>query len=222
MRVPADWVGVSAQREPAGSTVAIERGRAHTPVPALLSDAEVMMRSRVNPEWFAEVYQRHHAVIHRFLRRRVATDTADDIAAETFARAFAAVDRYSPRFVSARPWLFGIAANVLRQHFRSGRRAQSAYAVLAGLVPPEADPSTTAVERVDAERDAKPFQRHVAALPEREQIVLRMRADHHLTYAEIAEALGIPIGTVRSRLARARVHVKNQDGHHGPAVGSRH
>ncbi len=203
---------MSAQREQGQSAVLVERGQVRITAPARLSDAEVMVRARVNPEWFAEVYKRHHAVVRRFLGRRVAPDTADDIAAETFARAFATLDRYSPTFVSARPWLFGIASNLLRQHFRSGRRARSAHALLAGLVPAVADPSTTAVERVDAERDARPLQCQVAALPEREHVVLKLRVDHHLTYTEIAEALGIPIGTVRSRLARARVRVKNHGG----------
>lgn len=94
----------------------------------MLSDAEEIQASWSDPQRFAVVFDRHFAALHRFLRRRVGKDLADDLAAETFARAFGARHRYDLVYQDARPWLFGITANLLRRHRRTERQRLLAQA----------------------------------------------------------------------------------------------
>ncbi len=185
--------------------------RAAQPATAGLSDADLIARSVDQPEWFAEIYRRHHATIERYLARRAGHAAAADLAAEAFARAFAGRDRYWTAVASARPWLHGIAANLLRQHFRSAARANRAHARWAGYTPPEPDATARADERVDAARRVRRIRDGLRSLPPGEAEVVRRRAERDLTYAETATDLGLPIGTVRSRLSRARARVLRWD-----------
>ena len=130
---------------------------------------------------------------------------AEELAAETFAQALAARRRYDTAHADARPWLYGIAVNLLRRHYRDEERALRAYA-RSGADPLVADePSLAGL-------DAAAMGPAVAAAPrrappiEREALLLYAWAD--LGYGEIAAALGIPVGTVRSRLSRARARVR--------------
>jgi RNA polymerase sigma-70 factor (ECF subfamily) len=163
---------------------------------ATLSDAEAIRRSRDRPEAFAAIYERHHAAVHNYLRRRLGADAADDMAAETFVRAFGARAGYRPQSPTARPWLLGIAANLIGDHRRVEARAlrawQRAAAELACSVdaqPAGVDPQLVAGLRRLSRRDRE---------------ALLLLAWGELSYAEIGEALGIPIGTVRSRIHHAR------------------
>src|SRR5450759_986183 len=83
------------------------------------SDAQVIAASRVEPRVFAAVFDRHYDAVHRYLARRVGSDLADDLAADTFTTAFDARRRYDTTHPDARPWLFGIATNILRHHHRA-------------------------------------------------------------------------------------------------------
>ena len=152
---------------------------------------------------FVAIFERHFDAIHRYLRRRVGRDLADDLAAETFARAYAGLAQFDPRS-DARPWLFGIAANVLRRHYRDEERKLRAYArtgvdpaIAAELVP---------VERLDA--TGPRLAAALADLPPVERDALLLYAWGELDYAEIAQALAVPVGTVRSRLHRARARIR--------------
>jgi RNA polymerase sigma-70 factor (ECF subfamily) len=158
------------------------------------SDAELIRRSQDEPEAFGVVFDRHVGTVHAFAQRRVGRDLAEEVTAETFARGFAARGRYDAQHPAALPWLLGIASNVMRRHWRAERRRLDAYARAAGqerhdAAPPEVDGAVL---------------RAVARLPRRQREVLLLAAWADLTYAEIAHALGLPVGTVRSRLARAR------------------
>ncbi len=175
------------------------------------TDAELIVESLDRPELFEEIYRRHHRVVCRHIERRTGPDTGADIAAEVFVSAFAARHRYRVEYASARPWLFGIAANLLRQHFRTRQRATRAHQRLTttslGYVPDTTEESS---RRVDASLAAPDLAKSLAVLRAVEREVLLAYAIGDLSYVEIAEALGIPVGTVRSRLARARQRIRRR------------
>ncbi len=157
------------------------------------SDAELIRRSQREPEAFGSVFDRHVAAVHAFAQRRIGHDLAEEVTAETFARGFEARGRYDAVHESALPWLLGIASNVLRRHWRTERRRLDAYARAARHERPGAAPDVDGA-----------VLRAVARLPRRQREVLLLAAWADLSYAEIAHALGLPVGTVRSRLSRAR------------------
>ncbi len=165
------------------------------------SDAEAIAASVDRPAAFDAVFERHVAAVHAFAQRRIGIDLAEDVTAETFARAFSARRRFDRDQPSARPWLLGIASNVMRRHWRTERRRLAAYA-----------------KSVDAERPGSPPSAETAALaalarlPLRQREVVLLHAWADLSYEEIARALDVPIGTVRSRLARARRSLTHVDG----------
>lgn len=173
------------------------------------SDREVILTSRERPEQFEAVFDRHGATIYRYLRRRVGTALAEDLAAETFARAFRARHTFDPRGESALPWLFGIAANLLRMHRRAEERRLRAYARAAehGAQP---SPSADSDRRLDAVALRPALADALAGLPAGQRDVLLLHAWARLSHEEIAAALEISAGTVRSRLHRARTHVQER------------
>jgi RNA polymerase sigma-70 factor, ECF subfamily len=149
----------------------------------------------VRAEAFEELFERQFDSIYGYLARRIGPELARDLASETFTRAFAARKRYDPARGQARPWLFGIANNLLRRHYRDEERRLRALA------------------RLDAAREAAPPEEPrladaLATLPREERDALLLFAWADLAYAEIASILGVPVGTVRSRLHRARAHVR--------------
>jgi RNA polymerase sigma factor (sigma-70 family) len=172
-----------------------------------LTDGELLERSVADPASFAGLFDRHHGELYRYLRRRVGPSLAADIAAETFLTAFARRDRYRPDGQSVRPWLYGIAHNLLRNHSRSERRQWLAYA-RHGEVPDvdqsAADAFGNADSRADAAAAAARIGPVMAGLAPADRDVLLLFAWADMSYADIASALQIPVGTVRSRLNRAR------------------
>ena len=163
------------------------------------TDAGALEASRSDPRAFAVVFERHFEPISRYLRRRVSRDLADELAAETFVRAFEHRDRYRPERDDALPWLYGIATNLLRQHFRREERELRAFA-RTGVDP--------AREEVPHDPAGARLAAALAQLTEGERDVLFLFAWAELDYEEIAHALGIPGGTVRSRLHRARAKLR--------------
>lgn len=171
-----------------------------------LTDAQIISMSNADPDRFGEIFDRHFAAVHRYVNRRIGRELADDLASETFSVAFRSRERFDPEREDAGPWLYGIAANLLRDHHRSERRRLLAYAKTG--VDPTLDGGFDAVDaRLDAGVEGPAVARALARLAagDRETLLLYAWAD--LTYREIAEALAIPIGTVRSRLSRARRQV---------------
>src|SRR5436190_3861058 len=157
------------------------------------------------PGAFATLFDRHAGTVFRFLVRRVGRDTADELLGETFRIAFERRPAYDTSRPSARPWLYGIATNLLARHRRTEARRLRATALLAIT---RATLDTDAVDAADAAVDASHlFPRvtdAIAELPDGERDALMLHAWEELSYDEIAAALDIPIGTVRSRLNRAR------------------
>jgi RNA polymerase sigma factor (sigma-70 family) len=170
------------------------------------SDREVILASRERPEHFEAVFDRHAATVYRYLRRRVGSALAEELAAETFARAFRARHRFDPRCESALPWLFGIAANLLRMHRRAEERRLRAYAraVERGVQP---SPTADSDRRLDALALRPALADALADLPAGQREVLLLHAWARLSHEQIAAALAISSGTVRSRLHRARTQV---------------
>lgn len=171
------------------------------------ADAAALACSRDDPEAFVLVFERHFDAVFRFLRRRVGSDRAEDLAAEVFVQAFRGRLSYDTARADARPWLYGIAANLLGRHYREEERQLRAYA-RTGVDPLAQDgrvPAGVEAAWVDLELAAA-----LAALPHLERETLLLHAWAELDPAEIAEALGVPAATVRTRLHRARRRLRER------------
>jgi RNA polymerase sigma-70 factor (ECF subfamily) len=181
-------------------------------------DGDVIVSSFERPELFEAVFDRHAKTIYRYLRRRVGEALAEELTAETFARAFRGRRRFDCRGESALPWLYGIAANLLRMHRRTEERRFRAYARAAGrsLAPP---PSCDSDQRLDAAALRPVLAAALADLPHAHREVLLLHAWADLSHEEIAVALDISAGTVRSRLHRARAHVAERLARTGNKAG---
>jgi RNA polymerase sigma factor (sigma-70 family) len=171
---------------------------------AVPADAVILAASVGDPQAFATVFERHFAVIHRWLHRRVGAPLAEDLAAETFTRAFDRRATFDARHADARPWLFGIAANLVHDHRRSELRRLRALARVERWEAGAEDVATGAVARADAAALGPAVAIALAQLRDEERDVLLLVAWAGLEYDEVARATGVPIGTVRSRLHRAR------------------
>jgi RNA polymerase sigma factor (sigma-70 family) len=166
-------------------------------------DGTLIERSvRVRPDAFVRVVQRHEAAVHGFLARRAGRQAADDLLGEVWVRAFAARGGYDAGRADARPWLYGIARNVLRAHWRAGPDPGHAAAEEA------ADPWDDVVDRLDSAARVRALVSALRALPAAEHDVLLLVAWEQLTPAEAAAVLGVPQGTARSRLHRARAALR--------------
>jgi RNA polymerase sigma-70 factor, ECF subfamily len=168
------------------------------------SDAEVIARSLVEPAAFGALFDRHAEPLFRFLVRRVGPDAADGLLADVFRIAFERREAFDLGRDTARPWLYGIASNALAKHHRTEGRRLRAMAALAARPAVTDDPGDRAAVVVDAGRTCTRVVEALAELPAGERDVVLLVAWEDLTYDEVAAALGVPVGTVRSRLHRAR------------------
>jgi RNA polymerase sigma-70 factor (ECF subfamily) len=141
------------------------------------------------------LFELHFDSVYGFLARRVGPDAGRDLAAETFVQALAGRRRFDPRRGEPRAWLFGIAHNLLRHHYRDEERRLAALA--------RAEPA-----RDDAAADEPRLAAALAALSVEERDALLLYAWADLSYDEIAAALAVSVGTVRSRLHRARARLR--------------
>jgi RNA polymerase sigma-70 factor (ECF subfamily) len=172
-------------------------------------DGEAITASLAEPSAFGVIFERHFSVIHGYLRRRLDRQLADELASQTFLVAFDRRAAFDPRRASSRPWLFGIATNLARNHRRREIRELAAIAALA----PDPVIGIDGVEsRIDAERMRGLLAQALADLPSGEADVLLLLVWAELDQSEIADALSIPVGTVKSRLARARVRLQTSLG----------
>lgn len=168
------------------------------------SDAELIAESTSHPEVFGHVFDRHVDALHAFFIRRVGPALAEDLTAETFARAFAGRDRFVAVHPSAAPWLYGIATNLVHSSRRGERRRLAAYARAEVRVELQKDAFAEADARVDATRLASRITGVLLDLNAGDRDALLLFAWEQLSYAEIATALDIPVGTVASRISRSR------------------
>ena len=170
-------------------------------------DGDLIRRSIVDGRLFERVFDRHHAVIHRFLRARVGLEVADDLASEVFTTAFRRRAAYDTTWPDARPWLFGIAVNLLRAHRQSEERRLRAYA-RAGAEPAsnpgELDGHVEAFDRLGD------ISLALLSLSERDRDLILLLAWGDLSYEQLGVALEIPVGTVRSRVSRVRARLRER------------
>ena len=168
------------------------------------TDAAVIRASRLDPSAFGVVFDRHWVRIHRYCVVR-AGPPGEDVAAETFRVAFERRSDYDGR-EDAGPWLYGIATNLLRNWFRSASRGQRALRRTPGQAP--GDDLEDALERAAAQRMGPELAAVLRELTAEERDALLLHACAELSYSQIARATGVPIGTVRSRIHRARTRVR--------------
>ena len=186
------------------------------------TDADVIGRSLADPRCFAVVFDRHAGVVFRFLVRRVGRDTADELLGDTFRIAFERRATFDLERESARPWLYGIATNLLAKHRRTEGRRLRATARIAGAFRDDGIGVADAVARAVDARDAYSVVTNaIAKLPDGERDALLLYVWEELDYEDIAAALGIPVGTVRSRLNRARTRLRELVGPSGETVSTR-
>jgi RNA polymerase sigma factor (sigma-70 family) len=167
------------------------------------SDGAIIERSRSEPELFAEVFDRHYAAIHGYVARRLGPSLAEDVASETFLIAFDRRARWNPAHLDARPWLYGIAFNLVSRHRRAEVRRYRALA-RAGSTDALDGHADGVAARLDVEAFRGRLAAALAEIAESDREVLLLVAWAGLNCEEAAQALGIPPGTARSRLHRAR------------------
>ncbi|MEV8634686.1 RNA polymerase sigma factor [Streptosporangium sp. NPDC051023] len=161
-----------------------------------------------DPAAFSELFDEHAQAIYRYAARTTGDwAAAEDVVSLTFLEAWRLRGRLEPEGDSVVPWLFGIATNVLRNKTRATRRHRAALS----RIPPGDPVPDFADELVGRFEDAQRVEAAHTALAQlsstdREIITLCVWAG--LDYAGTAEALGIPVGTVRSRLSRARTRLR--------------
>jgi RNA polymerase sigma factor (sigma-70 family) len=160
------------------------------------TDDELLRRSASEPVVFGELYRRHGVAVRRYVVSRVGVQNGEDLAAEAFTRAFRTRGKCRADHGSALPWLLGVANHVIGDHRRlERRRLATLERLLAGRREPAAD------------RDLGLTPEVVHALRrlstvDRDTLLLLVWGE--LSRDEVAVALGVPVGTVNSRIARAR------------------
>lgn len=174
----------------------------------MTTDSEIIQRSLQHPAVFAELFDRHARAVNAFATYRIGRHAAEDVLSETFLVAFRRRADFDTDVESAAPWLLGIASRLIRRHrsveakhWRSfaASVSQQDHSSLGGL--------DDAMSRVDAEREVRSLKTRIAALAPKDRETLLLYAWQGLTYEEIAVALAVPVGTVRSRLNRVRTRL---------------
>jgi RNA polymerase sigma factor (sigma-70 family) len=168
------------------------------------SDAEVIEESLREPHRFTAVFERHFPAIHRYLARRVGSGPADDLAADVFVVAFERRGSFQRSATDARPWLYGIATNLLRGHHRAEQRRLGAVALL------RASANETALGTPIDDLGERARVAHALSLLDTEQRdALLLHVWGGLTHSEVSVSLGIAQGTAASRIARARARLRD-------------
>jgi RNA polymerase sigma-70 factor (ECF subfamily) len=161
------------------------------------------------PQAFGKIFDRHAPLIHRYLSSRVGTQAAEDLVSEVFVTAFRSRTNYDSAYSDASPWLLGIATNAVRHHRRSEGRRWAMVRRLHQDSMQRKDPILHDVaEEAIARNQFEEAKRALATIDEKFRDVLILHSAFDLSYAEIAGALGLRIGTVRSRLSRGRAQLR--------------
>lgn len=167
-----------------------------------LSDEQLMLRlaNEADERAFDALYRRYAGRLQGFFRQMFAgeEDLADDLVQETFFRLYRARHTYGEGRLF-RPWLFTMAYNLGRNEWR--RRGQaSAYAEEAQALVPDGAYEELPEVKLDAESFDRALAQELARLPAERRTLFALRFEEELTVGEVAEALGIPLGTAKSRL----------------------
>ncbi|MGA7227030.1 MAG: RNA polymerase sigma factor [Acidimicrobiia bacterium] len=157
-------------------------------------------------EWFVGLFRRHFVPLNAYCVRRVGAVDASDAVSRVFAIAWDRRDSM-PRGADERSWLFGVARNVLRHHWRSTARSRRLVEKVSALRPtPYADVETIVVERAEHEN----VRRALSRLTESDQEILMLAAWEGLSQRKIAETTGLSLAAVEKRLARAKARLAHQ------------
>jgi RNA polymerase sigma factor (sigma-70 family) len=170
-----------------------------------LHDGRLLAAAGRDPAAFRAVYERHVAAIHRYVAGRLGPDAADDLTAEVFATAYQRRERFARERGDARPWLYGIATNLMRRHRRrEARRLRTLAAAAAADAGPAFAPGPDARDPgLEPALDAA-----LAGLGVRDREVLLLAARGDLRPGELHLALGVSPGAARVRLNRARTRLR--------------
>lgn len=197
-------------REPKkGNSLVVEESRDRES-----TDAAAMEASFIDPDAFGVIVERHFRAIYGYLARRVGPD-AEDLAADTFAIAFRGRHNFDLARTDARPWLYGIATNLLRRHRRSEFRQIAAYTRAAAELSIVEDHTESVVARIEHTAAVARVAAAFGKLDGEHRDALYLIAVVELSYSDAAEALGLPVGTLHSRVARARSRLRDLAGHRG-------
>lgn len=168
------------------------------------TDAALISRSLAgDDEAFVEVLRRHQSAVWGYVARRAGSGPAEDLVSEVWIAAFRARSTYDPAFAAARPWLFGIARNVLRRHWRT--RPDEDLEADMSAHPLPSDPWPAVDERLHG---ADALRAALRGLRAAEREVLLLVVWEQLTVAEAARTVGVPAGTARYHLHRARMALR--------------
>jgi RNA polymerase sigma-70 factor (ECF subfamily) len=169
------------------------------------SDAALIRAAQNDSTSFGTLFDRHFGAVYRFCARRVGSDLAEDIAGETFRRAFEARRSYDLRQPNALPWLLRIALNLMRDAIRARAAEDRAYARLRVFARTGAPSEEDQVPKsAEARAELARLARLLLAEPQEDVDALFLHVWDGLSYVDVATALGVPVGTVRSRLSRLR------------------
>jgi RNA polymerase sigma factor (sigma-70 family) len=171
-------------------------------------DSDIVRASVAQPERFETVFGRHHRRIWAYLARRNGEEAADELTGDVFVAAFAQRARFDTSRGTVVAWLYGIAANLTRARLRREGRAYRALKRFESHDVPTASPIDEAVAALDHEQDLVRVREALVALSDQDRELILLVAWEELSYAEVAEVVGVPIGTVRSRLSRARQRLR--------------
>ncbi|HEU5026246.1 MAG TPA: RNA polymerase sigma factor [Spirillospora sp.] len=179
------------------------------------ADAKIVAVSLTEPEEFGALFDRYYDPLRRYVARRLGGQVADDVAGETFLVAFRERGRYDLARGGVRPWLFGIATHLISRH----RRSEAAHYKAISRAPVEAEepnPHDRVVDRVSADATRPALAEALAVLSQRDRHALLLVVWAGLSYPEAGEALGVPAGTVASRINRARRKIRAALGDRNP------
>lgn len=169
------------------------------------TDSEIIRSSFGDSGHFADIFERHAANVEAFIASRVGPGAKDDILSETFLVAFRRREKFDLSSESARPWLLGIATRIIRRHRAVEAANWRSYVAVSGSAESAGTVEMDAsANRMDAAARVRELGPRIAALSARERETLFLYAWGDLTYEQVAEALRVPVGTVRSRLNRIR------------------
>jgi RNA polymerase sigma-70 factor, ECF subfamily len=162
-----------------------------------------------SPAGFGTLFERHGRAIYNYCFRRTADwSAAEDLTSIVFLETWRKRSAVRLQGETVLPWLYGVATNVMRNRSRSLRRHRAALERLPH--GHEADFADDVADRIDDEQQMRAILETFHTLPKRDQDVLALCVWSELSYEEASVALDVPIGTVRSRLSRARARLHDE------------
>jgi RNA polymerase sigma-70 factor (ECF subfamily) len=157
----------------------------------------------------ARLFDEHVDAVYGYVARRLGSETAADVVGDVFEIALSQSDRYEAARGSERAWLFGIATNLMRRHWRTEQRRLRATYRIANRPAVPGDALLDIAERIDAATEAERVMAAVGDLEPEDRDLLLLVAWEDTPYKVCAEILGVPVGTVRSRLHRIRRELRS-------------